>query len=245
MTETELRLKVCETARSWLGTVERTSAHKKLVGLYNAIKPLPVGYTLKETDSWCAAFVSVVAKQCDLLDILYPECSCPRMLSIYKQKGRWIEDDGYVPAPGDLVMYGWSDSGNGDYAGPPDHVGIVCSVLDDKSITVIEGNYQDSVKTRVIRVDARYIRGYCVPDYASKASFGIDLGALIQQITPEQAYALIEKAQQYAAGLILPESMRPEFTEAIQAGVTDGSRPMALATRWQVALMAYRAGKQL
>ncbi len=36
------------------------------------------------------------------------------------------------------------------------------------SITVIEGNYSDSVKRRTISVNGRYIRGYGVPKYGGK-----------------------------------------------------------------------------
>ena len=51
----------------------------------------------------------------------------------------------------------------------PDHVGIVCSVSEDNTITVIEGNYSDTVKYRYIKVNARNIRGYGLPDYAKWA----------------------------------------------------------------------------
>ena len=38
---------------------------------------------------------------------------------------------------------------------------------DNKTISVIEGNYSDMVKRRMLAVDSRSIRGYCCPDYAS------------------------------------------------------------------------------
>lgn len=40
------------------------------------------------------------------------------------------------------------------------------------SITVIEGNYSDSVKRRTISVNGRYIRGYGVPKYGGKEATG-------------------------------------------------------------------------
>ncbi len=36
-------------------------------------------------------------------------------------------------------------------------------------LTVIEGNYKNAVSYREIAVGGRYIRGYCLPDYASMA----------------------------------------------------------------------------
>ena len=168
MTEKELRARVAKEAAGWLGVKEDTVRHRALVDFYNKIEPLPVGYRLKETDPWCAAFVSVVGASMHLGDIIFPECSCLRMVQEYVKSGRWEESDAYKPQTGDVVFYGWQDSGVGDYNGPPDHVGIVQSV-DDDMISVIEGNYQDEVKVRRIAVNARFIRGYGLPDYASKA----------------------------------------------------------------------------
>ena len=50
----------------------------------------------------------------------------------------------------------------------PEHVGIVESV-NGNTITVIEGNISDKVGERTLQVNGRFIRGYCLPDYASKA----------------------------------------------------------------------------
>jgi hypothetical protein len=82
--------------------------------------------------------------------------------------GIWVEADNHVPAPGDIIMYDWQDSGSGDNRGGSDHVGIVEKVSGN-TITVIEGNYSNAVKRRTLQVNGRYIRGYCVPDFASKA----------------------------------------------------------------------------
>jgi hypothetical protein len=90
------------------------------------------------------------------------------MVQEYVKAGCWEESDAYRPRTGDVIFYGWTDAGMGDFQGPPDHVGIVQSV-DDDMISVIEGNYQDEVKVRRIAVNARFIRGYGLPDYASKA----------------------------------------------------------------------------
>lgn len=168
MTEKELRAKVVKEAAGWLGVKENTVRHRALVDFYNRIEPLPAGYKMKETDPWCAAFVSVVGASMHLGDIIFPECSCQRMVELYRKAGRWEERDDFTPQTGDVIFYGWNDSGQGDYNGPPDHVGIVQSV-DDDMISVIEGNYQNEVKVRRIAVNARFIRGYGLPDYASKA----------------------------------------------------------------------------
>ena len=79
-----------------------------------------------------------------------------------------MENDAYVPSLGDVIFYDWQDSGVGDNAGQPDHVGIV-TACDGQTMTIIEGNCDNAVKTRSLAVNARFIRGYGVPDFASKA----------------------------------------------------------------------------
>jgi hypothetical protein len=78
-----------------------------------------------------------------------------------------VENDAYVPSPGDIIFYDWQDSGSGDNTGTPDHVGIVEKVS-GSTITVIEGNYSETVKRRYLSVNGRYIRGYGIPKYTDK-----------------------------------------------------------------------------
>ena len=92
------------------------------------------------------------------------ECSCGRMIELLQKKGIWEENDAYIPKAGDILFYDWQDSGKGDNTGWPDHVGIVESV-ENGHITVIEGNLNNTVGRREIAVNARYIRGYGVPEY--------------------------------------------------------------------------------
>ena len=168
MTENELRQKVVSTALAWLGTQANTTKHLEMLAIYNAQRPLPRGWKMKVTDFWCAAFVSTVSLQCGLRDIMPTECGCPGMVRLYQELGRWVEDDAYIPSPGDVVFYDWQDSGVGDNTGQPDHVGIV-TACDGQTMTIVEGNCDNAVKTRSLAVNARFIRGYGVPDFASKA----------------------------------------------------------------------------
>lgn len=169
MTESEIRQKVVNTAIQYLGCKESDGSHKKIIDIYNGHKPLARGYAVQYTDAWCATFVSAVSILCGLTDIMFTECGCGAMVQLYQNAGRWQENDAYVPSPGDIIMYYWNDSGSGDCVGYPDHVGIVVSVSSG-SIKVIEGNKSNSVAYRTISVNGRYIRGYCLPNYASKAS---------------------------------------------------------------------------
>ena len=152
--------------RGWVGRNENDGSHKLIVDTYNSLKPLPRNYKVQYTDAWCAATVSAAAIEAGLTDIIPRECSCTRMIELFKKMGRWKEDDSYIPLPGDIIFYDWDDSGKGDCTGNPEHVGVVESVM-GLVITVIEGNYHDAVGRRNIAVNGRCIRGYGLPDYAS------------------------------------------------------------------------------
>lgn len=66
----------------------------------------------------------------------------------------------------------------------------------------------------------------------------------VSMLTNEQCYEILLKANEYAAGLATPEWMRDELKEAVDAGITDGSRPLATCMRGQAAIMAMRAVKK-
>lgn len=169
MTELELRNKIVEVMRGWLGWSEKNGQFKAIIDLYNTQRPLPRGYAVQYDDEWCATCVTAAGIQAGLADIILGECSCSRMIALYQAAGRWEEDDAYRPEPGDIIMYDWQDSGKGDNTGAPDHVGIV-EAVSGSTITIIEGNKGEAVARRTLAVNGRYIRGYCLPDYASKAT---------------------------------------------------------------------------
>ena len=158
MTEKQLRQSVADAALAWLGRREKGGGHREILAVYNAITPLPVGYRMKDTDPWCAAFVSAAAAKAGLTAIVFPECSCPRMVKRYKAAGRWEEVDFAVPRVGDVIFYDW----NGDRAA--DHVGLVIEAAGDY-LTAIEGNKSDAVGKRRVHLDDKHILGYGQPDY--------------------------------------------------------------------------------
>jgi hypothetical protein len=162
--------KFVEQAVAWIGMKESNGTHKQIIDIYNSQRPLPVGYAVKYNDAWCATFVSAVAVKLGYTDIIPCECSCPRMITLFKKKGIWVENEDRVPNPGDIIFYDWDDkSASGDNIGSPEHVGIVEKVSGGY-ITIIEGNYSNSVKRRTLSVNGRYIRGYGVPKYDPEAT---------------------------------------------------------------------------
>ena len=167
ITEAEARQRVISIAVSWYGKKEADGSHRSIIDLYNGHTPLARGYKVRYTDAWCATYGSAVAIAAGYTDIIPTECGCGQMIAAFQAMDRWVENDAYIPSPGDYIFYDWDDTGAGDCTGWPEHVGIVISVSGDV-IKVIEGNKDDAVGYREIKVNGRYIRGYGVPDYGAK-----------------------------------------------------------------------------
>lgn len=210
MTEKQVRQVVVNQARTWLGRNEGDGSHRLIVDIYNSQITLPRGYKVKYTDAWCATFVSAVALQTGLEKIMPTECGCEPMIRLYKQMDSWVEDDAYVPKPGDVIFYDWDDTGTpADDKGEADHVGIVEDVQAGL-ISVIEGNLNDAVRRRAIRVDAKGIRGYGAPRYWMYAS-------------DEEEEA--EEVKRYNSLGEMPEWARPAIAKLIdRQALTGGGR---------------------
>lgn len=163
-----MRTKIVKQAEAWIGKKERDGSFKVIIDTYNAHKPLARKYRVKYTDEWCATFVSAVAIVCGATDIIPTECSCQKMIELFKAINSWQENDAYVPSGGDIIFYDWEDNGKGDNKGRANHVGIVQKVV-GSTIYVIEGNYSQSVRVRKIAVNAKYIRGFGIPKYKTAA----------------------------------------------------------------------------
>ena len=163
--ETALRMQVVQTAESYLGCNEEDRSHEKIIDLYNSQEVLPVGYVVQYTDSWCATFVSTVALQCGLTEIIPAECGCERQIGLFQKLGTWEETDSIIPLPGDLIYYDWNMEEKGECTGWADHVGIVVGTK-WPYLKVIEGNYRDSVDYHYLKLDDIQIRGFVKPDYA-------------------------------------------------------------------------------
>lgn len=151
-----LRKKLVKKAVSQIGQKE-PKGDDKYIQWYNKIAH--TSFSL--STPWCAIFVSWCADACKLGEYIPPFASCSRMVSYFKSKGQFQSRRlRTCPEPGDVIFYDWDEeSGNG-----ADHVGIV-EKNNGGLLTVVEGNYSDSVKRRVInRSDVR-ISGYGVPDF--------------------------------------------------------------------------------
>lgn len=165
--EAALRMQTVAAAETYLGSQESDGSHKKIIDLYNSHEPLALGYQVQYTDSWCATFVSAVAIEQGLTDIIPTECGCERQIGLWMELGRWEERDSYVPKPGDLIYYDWQEIKPGDCTGWSDHVGMIVGIK-WPFLKVIEGNKDDSVAYRILPANYISIRGFGLPDYGSK-----------------------------------------------------------------------------
>lgn len=210
MNEVELRQSVVNIIRSWLGAAKGSDAHKRIIDIYNTIRPLPRDVRMSYTMPWCAATVSACFQAAGLIALIPPECSCGLMLQEAISMGIWQERDDYRPQLGDICLYDWQDSGKGDNTGAPDHVGIVTAV-NNAGFTVVEGNKgsPSQVGERSMAYDGRYIRGFITPNYASKA------------ISDRPWYQDV-------------------MEQAKEAGLMDGTRPLDYATRAELAAVGLR-----
>ena len=167
------RDKIVEIATSYNGVKKGSKGHHEIIDTFNKWKP--DGYTGQYSDEWCAEFATACIYKAGLKSLVRGSANCGAFINKAKADGIWQENDGYIPDPGDLILYDWQDSGKGDNTGSPDHIGIVVQVKGN-SIIVIEGNMtQRDSKGRVIcesicgyrtiSINGRYIRGFITPKY--------------------------------------------------------------------------------
>lgn len=149
--------------------VGNPAARTKVIDIYNtAYEKGPRKIKMKDGWAWCACTWSAIGIQTGNDDKMGVEISCGELIKIAKNKGIWVENDAYVPSPGDAVLYNWDDNqtGSGDNTKWPNHIGIVEQCYPDAGyFVVIEGNYDGGVKRRTVMVDGRYIRGFITPQY--------------------------------------------------------------------------------
>lgn len=190
------RAAVVNQIESWIGKNEMDGSYREIIDIYNSFKgPFPRNVKMQYGWAWCAATWSAIAIKLGYTEIMPIEISCGYLVEAAKQMGIWVEDDAYIPKPGDAVLYDWDASGSGDCIGWPDHIGTVVAVNDSAaSIVVAEGNYNGYVQKRVIPFDYIYVRGFITPKY--------DADTLVSDVVvSERKKGLDEIATEVIAGL--------------------------------------------
>lgn len=105
--------------------------------------------------AWCVVFISWCADRAGIsTDVVPKTAGVGSIMNFYKNAGRYkTRSSGYVPKAGDIAIFGNAS-----------HAGIVVA-CDGKTVSIVEGNYSDSVKLNTYKVGARAVSGYCTPDY--------------------------------------------------------------------------------
>ena len=157
------RDRVLAAAAAMVGVRGGSAEHQRLVNDYNSVRPLPVGYAVKNSDDWCDIFTTVIFQREGLSDLIGRECGVERHIHIFKRLGIWNEDGNSTPKAGDIITFNW-DQNSQQNDGWADHIGIVEKV-ENGIIHTIEGNSNDEVKRNTYRIGHGNIRGFATPRY--------------------------------------------------------------------------------
>ncbi|MBS6717726.1 MAG: GBS Bsp-like repeat-containing protein [Streptococcus parasanguinis] len=157
------RDRILRAAASLVGVRGGSAAHHQLVNDYNSVRPLPVGYAVKNSDDWCDIFVTTVFQREGLSGLIGRECGVERHIQIFKRLGIWNEDGTTTPKAGDIITFNW-DQNSQQNNGFADHIGIVESVSNG-IIHTIEGNSNNQVRRNTYRIGHGNIRGFATPRY--------------------------------------------------------------------------------
>ncbi len=157
------RDRVLAAAASMVGVRGGSAEHQRLVNDYNSVRPLPVGYAVKNTDDWCDIFTTVIFQREGLSDLIGRECGVERHIHIFQRLGIWNEDGNSTPSAGDIITFNW-DKDTQQNDGWADHIGIVEKV-ENGIIHTIEGNSNNVVKRNTYRIGHGNIRGFATPRY--------------------------------------------------------------------------------
>lgn len=187
---------------------------------------------------WCMIFVQWCYAQAGL-SLPYKTASCGVLLNWYKMHARACVTD--KPVPGCIVIF--------DFPGgaATDHTGLFVSRTNTE-ITTVDGNTSGTNQANGgwVQQKTRNL-SYANPTYIVPRELeeDMDIAKLIEQMTPAQADAIVRKAEAYAGNQAMPMNWNAseQLADAMQNGITDGTRPMAHATRLETALMANRAAK--
>lgn len=179
---------------------------------------------------WCVIFLWWCFRETGLSHLFYgggKVASCSDFRYYARRNGEWVTGD---YRRGDMVIFDFPGT-----AYETDHIGIVTDVLKSGVIT-IEGNTSATGSQSnggMVMQKSRplsQIIGAIRPKYETED----------EDLTGKEIY---DRLNEYLIDLPAPEWAREELQEAIEAGITDGTRPMQLIPRYQAAIMALRASK--
>lgn len=185
---------------------------------------------------WCMEFVQWVYHMAGM-DLPHKTASCGELLNWYKRNQPECVTTN--PIPGCIVIFDFPGT-----AYSTDHTGLFVR-SNSMKITTIDGNTGNGSDSNGGWVQQKSRTwSYANPKFIRpRGLILVDWDRAISEMTDEQAYKLYAKAERHMATLPLPTSWNAneELDKAVKAGITDGSRPMVPAKRYEAAIMCERA----
>lgn len=186
----------------YLGIKEGGMEHGEIVKAYNTLagrpEGLPRGIKAVLEYDWCAITVAGIAHAMGLTEAYPMEMSCGEIVKLAKAMGIWIEDDSYIPVPGDWCLFAWKGAEGQENTLAPNHIGAVY-FSDGEIFLTVEGNKGDKVDTRALTVGDKRIRGFVHPDFSRCIGKSIAPSEPVQPIyrrldeVPEWGRATVDK----------------------------------------------------
>lgn len=161
MAEQNTAARVLELARGEIGA----TSGEKYLRYFNQVNT--EGIVLPFNAAWCAAWVTWVMRHAGVpVDSVPNYKGCATASDWFQRRGRFrSRKSGYVPKPGDIIMYEWDPQNEGTaYDDGDDHTGIVERVENGRVYT-IEGNNGGQCRRDWWGLTNACISGYCVPLY--------------------------------------------------------------------------------
>ncbi len=218
--------KILDLARSQIGTTEFPPNSNNVK--YNTAY---YGGKVNNPDlHWCAVFIWWLFRELGISKLYYgggKTAYVPTLLGWARQEGLVVDE----PRAGDLVCFDFRGNGK---AG---HIGL-CEHYDGQYVTTIDGNTGVGNEANGGAVMARrrhrkYILAVIRPCYEE-----------VEDMTDEKFDEMMQRwMERQAANKPTAVWQKEGLARAKEAGVTDGSRPMALCTRLEAAMMAANAKK--
>lgn len=241
MAENNTAARVLEIARGEIGA----TSGDKYIEYYNGVTGIGLPYGV----AWCAAWVTWVMRHAGVPeDSVLNYKGCATASDWFAERGRFMpRSSGYIPKPGDIIMYEWNPEDEGtSYDDGDDHTGIV-EYVEDGKVHTIEGNNGGQCCRDWWSLTNSYISGYCVPLYNIETD----------EKTEDEEMLSYERWKEYQERYEREKAAKPVSAWAQEAvdyckehglmnGDADGKfRPQSAITRQEAAQVARNVHKSL
>lgn len=235
--------RVLELARGEIGA----TSGEKYLRYFNQVNT--EGIVLPFDAPWCAAWVTWVMRHAEVpLDSVPNYKGCATASDWFTERGRFrSRQSGYIPKPGDIIMYEWNPQNEGTaYDDGDDHTGIV-EYVQDGIVHTLEGNNGGQCRRDWWSLTNAYISGYCVPLYNMETNENKEDD---EMLTYEQWAEYQQRYEREKAAKPVSTWAREAVDYCRANGLMNGDahgkfRPQSTITRQEAAQVAMNVHKSL